>query len=320
MIVACGEALVDLVPLPDEAAYTPRPGGSPMNVAVGLGRLGIDVAMLARIADDGFGRLLRAHLTTSSVDLSLAIPAAEPTTLAVVTLDAGGAAQYAFYVEGSADGGWRPEQLPALPPATRCLHVAGSLALAVPSMGATLEQLLEGERPRRTLAFDPNLRPRLARDPDRLRSRFDHWLTLVDLVKLSSEDVAWLAPGEPVATVAARLRARGPRLVVVTRGADGVHALGPDGPVDLPAEKVQVVDTVGAGDAFMSGLLATLDRAGRLTRDRLGAIPTGELTTALAYALHIAAITCTHVGADPPWQQELAGQTATPPEKSKALP
>ncbi|MET8249524.1 carbohydrate kinase [Streptomyces sp. NPDC005202] len=260
MIVAYGEALVDLVHQQHQGTYAARPGGSPANVAIGLGRLGLDVALLARIADDPFGRLLRAHLTDSHVDLSIAVSCSEPTTLAVVTLDPEGGAEYTFYVEGCADGAWSPDQLPpALPRGTVCLQVSGSLAFAVPAMGDTLELLLERERPGcpvHTLTLDPNLRLRLARDPLRLRARLDRWITLVDLVKVSSDDLAWFSPGEPVQAVAARWHGHGPALVVVTRGADGVHALGPDGPVDLPVEPLEVADTVGAGDAFMSGLLS----------------------------------------------------------------
>ncbi|MEV4160472.1 carbohydrate kinase family protein [Nonomuraea dietziae] len=305
MIVSCGEALIDLVPRQD-GAYLPRPGGSPANVAVGLGRLGAEAALLARLADDGFGGLLRAHLTRSHVDLGLAVPAEEPTTLAVVTLDARGGAEYAFYVEGSADGAWRPDRLPAaLPERARCLHVSGSFALAVPGMGDTLELLLQRERPMRAVTFDPNLRPRLARDPARLRERLERWIALADLIKVSSDDVAWLAPDEPVETLAARWRSRGPSIVVVTRGADGVHAAGPAGTVDLPAERVRVTDTVGAGDAFMSGLLAALDMTESLSRRRLATISADTLTVALAYAQRVAAITCTRVGADPPWRSEL---------------
>lgn len=306
MIVACGEVLVDLVPRRDGDGYAARPGGSPANVAAGLGRLGVEVAMLARLADDGFGRLLRAHLAGSRVDLGMAIAAGEPTTLAVVTLGEEGGAEYTFYVDGCADGAWDPGQLPPdLGGNTECLHVSGSLALAVPTMGDTLETLLQREHPRLTVTFDPNLRPGLARYPARLRARLDHWVALADLVKVSSDDVGWLAPGEPVETVAARLRARGPALVVVTRGAAGVHALGPDGPVDLPARRVRVADTVGAGDAFMSGLLAALAWADRLSRDRLATIPTGTLTEALAFAQQVAAVTVTRVGAEPPWREEL---------------
>jgi fructokinase len=310
VIVVCGEALIDLVPHEGGTAYSPRPGGSPTNVAVGLGRLGIETALLARVSNDGFGRLLRAHLTRSHVDLVTAVSAKEPTTLAVVTLSPAGSAEYAFYVEGSTDGAWHPDDLPgALPDEAVALHVSGSLALAVAGMGDTLELLLRREWPLRTLTFDPNLRPGLARNPDHLRARLEEWIELTDLVKISSDDLAWLTPGEPVEDVAARWRGRGPALVVVTRGADGVHALGPEGSVDLPAEPIEVADTVGAGDAFMAGLLAALDAAGQLPRERLAALPAKTLAAVLKQALHVAAITCTRVGADPPWAKDLTQHT-----------
>jgi fructokinase len=310
MILVCGEALIDLVPDGDGSTYRPAPGGSPANVAVGLGRLGFDVALLARIAGDGFGRLLRSHLTESRVDLTTTLHSVEPTTLAVVTLDEAGRAEYAFYVDGCADSGWRPTELPAALPEGAALHVSGSLALAVPPMGDTIDLLLRREQPRRTLTLDPNLRPRLARDPAHLRTRLDEWIDLVDIVKISEDDLAWLTPDEPVEDVARRWHARGPALVVVTRGANGATALGPEGMVDLAAERVEVADTVGAGDAFMAGLLAALDHYDRLTRGRLATLPGDTLSAALTYAQHVAALTCTRVGADPPWQDEVGSPAA----------
>lgn len=306
VIVVCGEALIDLVPLGRDGGYTARPGGSPANVAVGLGRLGVPVQLLCRLSGDPFGRRLAAHVQASAVDTSAALVAPEPTTLAVVTLDGQGRAEYAFYVEGAADGGWRPTDLPTSLPAAAALHVSGSLALAVPSMGDTVEALLHREQGHRVLTLDPNVRPRLVRDEPALRARLAGWLRLVDLVKVSSDDLAWLDPGEPVETVAARWLAAGPALVVVTRGEHGVHALGAAGAVDLPAAVVDVVDTVGAGDAFMSGLLCALDEAGALTRDGLDALPARTLGAALAFAQAVAAQTCRRVGADPPWRAELA--------------
>ncbi len=307
MIVVCGEALVDLVPVAVGGPYAARPGGSPANVAVGLGRLGHEVTLLARLSEDPFGRLLRDHLTASTVDLASAVTVAEPTTLAVVSLDERGQADYAFYVTGAADGGWDVGQLPARLPPGAPLHVSGSLALAVPSMGAVVEALLERERGGRVLALDPNVRPLLVSDEPGLRARLDRWLGLVDLVKVSDEDLAWLCPGEPVEDVAARWRERGPAVVVVTRGGEGVHALGPAGPVDLPALPVQVADTVGAGDSFMGGLLAALSERGLLGRPELDALSSADLREALAFAAQVAAVTCSRPGADPPWRAELPG-------------
>ena len=306
MIVVCGEALIDLVPGDEAGSYSARPGGSPANVAVGLGRLDVPVALLSRLSADALGRRLAAHVEASHVDTSSAIASAEPTTLAVVTLDAAGKAEYSFYVDGAADGGWRAADLPASLPDGAALHVSGSLALGVPSMGDAVEALLVRERGRRVLALDPNLRPRLARDEADLRARLDRWLPLVDLVKVSADDLAWLLPGTGVEEVAARWRDLGPSLVVVTRGEDGVHAAGPAGTVDLPALPVDVVDTVGAGDAFMSGLLCALHEDGDLTAGALASLGEDDLRRALAFAQEVAAETCRRTGADPPWRSELA--------------
>jgi fructokinase len=285
VIVVCGEALIDLVPVPGGWSHLARPGGSPANVAVGLGRLGVEVSLLARLSSDAFGRLLRSHLSGSHVDLTAAVPTSEPSTLAVVTLDHSGNANYAFYLAGTANGGWQLPDLPPSLPDGAALHVSGALALAVPTMGDTLEALLRRERG--------------------LRARLDDWLSLADIVKVSSDDLSWIAPEEPVAEVAARWRGMGPALVVVTMGREGVHALGPAGPVDLPAASIEVVDTVGAGDAFMSGLLAALEEGGHLDRDRLARLDPGTLTAVLGFAQLVAARTCQRDGADPPWRSQL---------------
>lgn len=305
MILVCGEALIDLMPTGPAGTYAARPGGSPANVAVGLGRLGRSAALLCRLSGDAFGRVLAAHVQESGVDTSYVVRAAEPTTLAVVTLDDEGSAEYAFYVDGAADGGWDAGDLPEQLPEGAALHVAGSLALGVPGMGDAVEALLVRERGRRVLALDPNVRPALARDEADLRARLDRWLGLVDLVKVSADDLAWLHPDEPLEQVAARWRARGPSVVVVTRGGDGSHAQGPHGTVDLPGVPVDVVDTVGAGDAFMAGLLCALEGAGSLTPAGLAGLDGDGLRAALELGQTVAAHTCRRPGADPPRLSEL---------------
>ncbi|GAA1823651.1 carbohydrate kinase [Luedemannella flava] len=305
MIVVCGEALIDLVPAAGNGLFLARPGGGPTNVAVGLGRLGVAVRLLARLSTDGFGQLLRAHLVGSHVDLTDAVEAGEPTTLAVVTLDASGDAVYTFYVDGCADGAWRAGDLPDALPAAAALHVSGSLALAVPAMGDAVDALLRRERPQRVITFDPNPRPTLIRDEHAARDRLDHWLASADLVKASEDDLAWMAPGTTAAGIARHWREGGAGLVVVTQGPHGAYALGADGPVQLPAHPVPVVDTVGAGDAFMAGLLTALHQAGHLTRERLCALDAADLRQCVRYALRAAALTCARAGADPPWISEL---------------
>jgi fructokinase len=304
VIVVAGEVLIDLVP-DGAGGYRARPGGAPANVAVGLGRLGRDVAVLGRLASDRFGALLREHLLSSHVSLELMAHASAPTTLAVVHLDPAGVPAFDFYIDGCADGGWRVEELPATLPSGSALHLSGSLALPVQTMGEALAELVTRVRADRVISFDPNIRPSLIRDEAAVQARLRHWLGLADIVKASEADLAWIAPGQPIETVARNWRELGPTLVVVTRGEKGVHAAGPAGPIDLAGEPVKVVDTVGAGDAFMSGLLAALEQAGWLARPRLAGLGAAELTEALSYAQRVAAITCGRVGADPPWLREL---------------
>jgi fructokinase len=305
MIVVCGEALVDLIRSAAGESYLPRPGGSAANVAVALGRLGEDVTLLARLSKDRFGELLREHLRRSLVRLDDAVDAGEHTTLAMADLLPGGDATYTFYIDGCADGRWKAAELPATLPAGAALHVSGSLALAVPTMGDALESLIRRERRHRVISLDPNPRPTISPDPDSVRARLSTWLPLADIVKIGTEDLEWAVPGQPYELVARQWRLRGSALVVITRGGEGVYALGPDGPVDLPANPVELVDTVGAGDAFMAGLLAALAQADLLTRERLATLRTAELSEALRFAQRVAAYTCSRPGADPPWLEEL---------------
>ncbi|PSL44590.1 fructokinase [Saccharothrix carnea] len=304
MIIVGGEALVDLVP-DRSGGYLPIPGGSPANTAVGLGRLGTPTALLARLADDRLGALLRAHLETSNVDLRYLAASTAPTTLAVVDVDRDGVADYSFYIDGCADGGWQVADLPSALPPDAALHVGGSFALAVEPMAAVFETLLSREHPQRVITFDPNIRPSLIGDDTAVRARLRRWLGMVDVVKVSADDLRWIAPGRPLADVVSEWHDQGAALVVVTRGAEGVHASGPTGHVDLPALPVDVVDTVGAGDAFMAGLLAAFDRNDLLTRTNLTTVTHVELTDTVTYAQRVAAITCTRPGADSPWFDEL---------------
>lgn len=305
MIVVCGEALVDVVPARDGGPAAVHPGGSAANVAVALGRLGVDVMFLTRLSTDHYGQRLRAHLTGSRVQLPLAVLTDEPTTVATVSLDRYGDAEYTFDVDGTTNGGWPLAELPKALPPRAALHVSGSFALAVPALGDTIDVLLHRERGRRVIALDPNPRAALTADPAAARTRLEHWLPLADIVKLSAEDLRWAAPGESMAEVARRWRRYGSALVVVTRGGEGVYAAGPAGELGLPANPVLLADTVGAGDAFMAGLLAALDRSVGLSRPRLDELTGDELTGGLRYAQRVAAVTCGRPGADPPWRSEL---------------
>jgi fructokinase len=310
MIVVCGEALVDFTPAVcgDGPGYVPHPGGSPYNVAVALARLEVPVAFLGRVSSDAFGRVLREHLARNGVDLRYLREGAEPTTLAFVHQARGAEPEFSFYGEGTADRLLTQADLPrALPPEAAVLHV-GSLSLLWEPSASTLESLVARERGRRVVSLDPNVRPALVRDWGAYRRRVEAWVASADLVKASRADAAWLYPGEPLDRVARRWHDLGAAVIVLTLGEEGAWGWTGEGSVSVPAIPVEVVDTVGAGDAFTAGLLAWLWRRGRTGRADLAALPAGALGEALHYASRVAALTCTRAGADPPRRDEVEGR------------
>lgn len=307
MILVCGEALIDFVPGPTgtEFGYLARPGGSSFNVAIGLGRLGAPVGFLGRLSTDRFGRMLRSRLETDGVDCRLVTSGDEPTTLAVVHLEAGEPA-YSFYGEGTADRLFGQDgPLSALPDEVAALHF-GSISLVREPGASAFEAIMRREYGHRVLTLDPNVRPSLTGERSGYLSRLEGWVSLADVVKVSRADLAWLYPDSTPDVVAAAWMALGPNLVVVTRGRDGCLGFTPRDRVEIPGIPVAVSDTVGAGDAFTSGLLAWLESAGLLERARIREIEVDTLAEALEFANRAAAITCTRTGAQPPTRAELA--------------
>jgi fructokinase len=314
VISVIGEAIVDLqdegegtiedgggAPRP----FTGHPGGSPMNVAVGVARLERPSAYLGRLAGDAFGRLLRAHLSANRVDLSASVHATENSTAAIVSLDADRKATYDFYVDGTADWGWTPAELDTLPEGTRVLHTA-SLASWLPPGDTVIAARVGRARGDGVLtSYDPNVRPALM--PADATARVEHMVAQASLVKVSDDDLAFLYPGVDVAEIGQRWTTLGPELVVVTRGADGADAFSPAGYTHRDGIRVDVVDTVGAGDAFMAGLLAGIDRREATTADAFRALAadTDVLQALLGEAMVVAAITCSRAGANPPTLAEV---------------
>jgi len=281
-----------------------RPGGSPLNTAVGLARLGTPTWFRGRLASGPVGRLLHDHLTGSGVDLSGSVDAAEPATLAIATLDPAGKAAYQFYVSGTADWAWTAAELSGWPVDRVAAVHTGSLALALPPGGPLIEDLLSGLRDRVTVSIDPNLRTGLV-PAAAYHDRHRRWTALADIFRLSDEDLAELAPGVPVEEVCAQWHADGVVLAVVTRGAAGALASLRGELIEVPAAPAAVVDTVGAGDAFTAGLLHSLWREGHLG-GRLDGLTTDGLARALAFASRVAALTCEVPGADPPTARQVA--------------
>jgi fructokinase len=298
-VLVVGESLVDLVLRPDGSCQE-YPGGSPANVALGLARLGRRAGLLTRIGEDEHGRMVRTHLEASAVRLLPGSITTQRTSTATARIDDTGGARYEFDLD------WR---LPVggLPESASCLHT-GSIAAFLPPGGNAVLALVEQAKGRMTVSYDPNARPRLMGDPQQARLRVESFVSRADVVKVSDEDLAWLTPGEDPVDVAAGWLPKGPSVIVVTRGNLGAVGLCRAGRVEVATSAVDVVDTVGAGDAFMAGLLdhlATLDLLGPKRVTELRAIEIAALEDMLRHAGLVAAITCTRAGANPPSRAEL---------------
>ncbi|KQX40768.1 carbohydrate kinase [Streptomyces anulatus] len=297
-LLVVGECVADIVRLPDQAARV-HPGGSPANVAYGLARLGHRAVLLTQLGPDGNGRLIREHLASGGVDVRTDGSTA-PTPSAAVTLDGSGQAGYAF------DVSWTLAPV-AVEPAPVHVHT-GSIGAVVEPGSTTVLDIVRAARATATVSYDPNVRPALMGDHAAAVRRVEECVGLSDLVKASDEDLEWLYPGEDPERVAARWLGRGPAVVLVTRGGAGALAVLPGGPITVQAPEVDVVDTVGAGDAFMSGTLHALAAHGLLgpgARDRLHAVDRGTVTDVLRHAVASAAVTVSRAGANPPGADEL---------------
>jgi fructokinase len=313
-IVVAGESLVDLVP--DAAAghegLRALPGGSPFNVAVGLGRLGVTTGLLGPLSADTHGDLLAERLAEAGVRALPSGRTSRPTTTATVRIDADGHASYTFALEGTSATGMTASDValatresPAT--ATAALHVSlGAVTLASPGTGELLATLLHEGATRPLVSLDPNVRPAVMRDLAAERAAIEAAVAQVDLVKVSDADLAVLHPGRDPLAVAGEWARSGPALVVVTRGADGATAVRAEGgTLTVASLPVAVVDTVGAGDAFTSGLLSALDEHALLDRAVLRGADAATLREVLAFAARVAAVTCTRRGADPPRRDEV---------------
>ncbi len=266
MIVVAGESLIDLVVRADGSVIA-TPGGGPYNVARALGRLGAPVLFLGRVSNDRFGRILLARLADDGVDLGCVVRTDEPTTLAVAELDDAGAATYRFHAVATAAAGLLPDDVPAgLPAGTTALHV-GTLGLVFEPTAATIERLVIEAPPEVLVMLDPNCRPAAIGDPRRYRARLERILARVDVVKVSTDDLAWLDPGREPVGAARRLLDRGAVVVLLTDGANPVRIVTRRDVTALAVPAVAVVDTIGAGDAFGAGFLAAWTRAGRSRAD-----------------------------------------------------
>jgi fructokinase len=306
LLLSCGDALIDFVPnrtADGREAYVPAVGGSCLNVAVAMARLGAPTGFVGGVSSDLFGEQIAAHLAASGVRPEYMRRSAHETTLAFVKMD-GADARYAFYDETTAARLWTydPASVPLDPVAA--LHV-GSVPLINDPSASAYEALVAAARGRCIVSLDPNCRPSLVSDLPAYRARIDRLAAHSDIVRMSDADFAFLYPEAVIEHCAASWLAAGAGLVLITRGEHGATAFARSGRLDVPSAKVKVVDTIGAGDTFQGAMLVALSEAGLLNHARLAAMSQEEIATALAFATTAAGITCSRPGADPPWRRDM---------------
>lgn len=309
MIVACGEALVDLFLYDRTGTHIKAEavaGGSPFNVAIGLARLGQKVAFCGGLSTDSFGEFLSGILQSEGVDLAYAVVTPRLSTVSVVSTDASGHARYSFHGEASADRCLTPADLAfALPTEIQALTF-GSYTLAVEPVASAYLSLMQREGHRRVISIDPNIRPTVIGDLSGYDRHLEKFLRHATIVKASEEDLELVfGPDADIATIAGNWMALGPPLIVVTRGAKGALAFHRDERIVCPGRAIKVVDTVGAGDSFHAALLASLAAQHALSRAAIASLPRLTLERALHYAVTASSITCSRRGADLPMRNEV---------------
>jgi len=307
MLVVCGEALMDVFSTGETAtglALRAHVGGSPFNVAVGLARLERRAALLGAISNDFLGARLMRALESEGVATSTVVRTAKPTTLSLVGLDANGVPAYAFYGTEGADRQLTPQTLPPRPPGVRAFHF-GSYSTVVEPTGSALRALVEAERARAVISYDPNVRLNVEPSLKIWIGEVEWMLPRTHLLKVSEEDLSLLYPGATLDSLAAAWLGQGVRLLVVTRGAHGAVAWNRDARVEVPGVPTTVVDTVGAGDTFQAALLCWLDERDLLGAASLETLDRARLAEAVKFAVRAASITCSRAGADLPRRAEL---------------
>lgn len=305
MILCCGEALIDMLPRvlkEGGEGFKPVAGGAVFNTAIGLGRLGAAAGFFSALSTDLFGEQLLQTLQASHVGTDLCPRNNQPTTLAFVKL-VNGQASYSFFDENSAGRSLSVADLPSLGEDVFALHM-GAISLIPEPCGTAFETLM-ARNTDKVLSLDPNIRPGFIQDADAHRDRLFRMIAMADIVKVSDEDLDWLASGTSAEDLIQSWLSGGTSAVLLTKGQDGATAHTQAGMVHQDVVPVTVVDTVGAGDTFNSGFLSSLLEHGCLTKEGLRDIDENALEQALQRAVQVAAVTVSRAGANPPWKAEL---------------
>ena len=295
-VLVVGESLIDIV-TGQSGKRTIHPGGSPLNVAVGLARLEVPTELATRIGDDPHGELISNHLADAGVTLQAGSRGAVRTSTAHASIEADGSATYDF------DIGWDLQELHVEAPLV--VHT-GSLATILEPVASRIDDALRRLPAKTLITFDPNIRPSLAPPRETTQARVENFASLAHIVKMSEEDAAWLYPDTEPRVLAERFASLGVQLFVLTRAERGCMVASPNSLRHLPAEPVAVVDTIGAGDAFMSGLIYEATRSGAASQLTTKAVQEDLIDACAHTALRSAAITVSRAGANPPNRHELA--------------
>jgi fructokinase len=299
-IWVCGEVLIDLIP-DGSGERVPHVGGGPANTAKALARLGHEVYFIDGISSDKYGQMSRQELLDDEVKLDLALISDKPTCLAIVSLNENGGASYEFEIDGTAtfdfSASWLPDPSKYKP---SVLHIGTLVSVIQPAADVLYDWAMQVAE-FAPIVFDPNVRSVVMNDRDKYLASVERWVAISSVVKVSDDDMAWLYPGQQYADVAKRWVNDGAALVVVTRGAEGLVGFTSDGSVEVPGVKVDVADTVGAGDTVGAIIVEAMIEKGILNL-------TGDTLKAVLYRAAVAAgITCSRKGAQPPFKRELKG-------------
>ncbi|MEY4452463.1 MAG: hypothetical protein RIT51_141 [Actinomycetota bacterium] len=307
MILVIGEALIDLIENRYQpGAFTAIVGGANLNVATALAKRETPHTFYARMSFDRFGQIIREKLTSNNVNFKDSIITNDNSTLAIVSLNEAGVPNYSFYVNGTADWGWQPEDLPTQEQLNKdqinCIQF-GCLTMAMEPGNLVIENWAK-QLTQITISHDINIRSALGFDPEKERERVERTNKFSHIIKASDEDIQWLYQNQRDVDEVAQEWAKDQKIVLITRGADGVSIFRNEERMDVPSRKINVVDTVGAGDTFCANLLGQLHDNNYLGKD-LNQIPSEDLKNYVYIAGIAASITCERAGCEPPTQEDL---------------
>ena len=315
MILVIGEALIDLIESREtKGQFQAVVGGANANVALALARRGTDHQFLARISSDRFGILIKDRLLSNDVKMDYIIDTDEPTTLAVISVNTQGSPTYNFYTNGTADWGWTKEELPTRETVKNLNAKAisfGCLTMAMEPGNLVIEAWAKELQNDLTISHDINIRAALGFDRTKERERVERVNSLSHIIKASDEDIEWLYDLEAQADLTEIITSwigNTNKIVLLTRGSQGTRIYRRNETIDVPARKIQVVDTVGAGDTFVANLLGQLEDnnyLGEYALDKLASLNNQDLAEYVRIAGVAASIACERAGCEPPTLEEV---------------